>query len=101
MQNITKISDITYQDLADYLRICDTLTADDINTLNTLLTVAKVYVGEYTGRTIQELDDYKDIIIVILILVQDMWDNRTMYVDTSNANKVVESILNLHLVNFL
>ena len=101
MQNITKISDITYQDLAEYLRICDTLTADDINTLNTLLTVAKVYVGEYTGRTIQELDDYKDIIIVILILVQDMWDNRTLYVDNNNANKVVESILNLHQVNLL
>ena len=101
MQNITKISDITYQDLADYLRICDTLTADDINTRNTLLTVAKVYVGEYTGRTIQELDDYKDIIIVILILVQDMWDNRTLYVDNNNANKVVESILNLHQVNLL
>lgn len=101
MQNITKISEITYQDLADYLRICDTLTADDINTLNTLLTVAKVYVGEYTGRTIQELDDYKDIIIVILILVQDMWDNRTLYVDNNNANKVVESILNLHQVNLL
>lgn len=101
MQNITKISDITYQDLADYLRICGTLTADDINTLNTLLTVAKVYVGEYTGRTIQELDDYKDIIIVILILVQDMWDNRTLYVDNNNANKVVESILNLHQVNLL
>lgn len=101
MQNITKISDITYQDLADYLRICDTLTADDINTLNTLLMVAKVYVGEYTGRTIQELDDYKDIIIVILILVQDMWDNRTLYVDNNNANKVVESILNLHQVNLL
>lgn len=101
MQNITKISDITYQDLADYLRICDTLTADDINTLNTLLTVAKVYVGEYTGRTIQELDDYKDIIIVILILVQDMWDNRTLYVDNNNSNKVVESILNLHQVNLL
>ena len=100
MNAITKVSDITAQDLADYLRICET-TADDINTLNTLLTVAKVYVGEYTGRTIQELDDYRDIIIVILILVQDMWDNRTLYVDTNNANKVVESILGLHSVNLL
>lgn len=100
MNAITKVSDITAQDLADYLRICET-TADDINTLNTLLIVAKVYVGEYTGRTIQELDDYRDIIIVILILVQDMWDNRTLYVDSNNANKVVESILGLHSVNLL
>lgn len=100
MNNITKVSDITAQDVADYLRLVE-VDASDINTLNTLLTVAKVYVGEYTGRTIQELDDYKDIIIVILILCQDMWDNRTLYVDSSNANKVVESILSLHAVNLL
>lgn len=100
MNVINKVSDITTRDLADYLRIPE-LTTDDTNTLATLLTVAKVYVGEYTGRTIQELDDYKDIIIVILILVQDMFDNRTLYVDDSNANKVVESILGLHSVNLL
>lgn len=100
MQNITKVSDITYQDAADYLRITE-LTSDDINTLNTLLTVAKVYVGEYTGHTIQELDDYRDIIIVVLILIQDMWDNRSMYVDSSNVNKVVQSILDMHSVNLL
>lgn len=100
MNNITKVSDITAQDVADYLRLSEP-DSSDINTLNTLLTVAKVYVGEYTGRTIQELDDYKDIIIVVLILCQDMWDNRTMYVDSSNSNKVVESILSLHAVNLL
>lgn len=100
MNNITAVSQITVQDLVDYLRISE-VTEDDLNTLSTLLTVAKVYVAEYTGRTIQELDDYKDIIIVILILCQDMWDNRTLYIDTSNVNKVVESILNLHAVNLL
>ena len=100
MKVITSVSQITAQDVADYLRICE-VTQDDINTLNTLLTVAKVYIGEYTGRTIQDLDNYKDIIIVVLILCQDMWDNRTLYVDSSNVNKVVESILDLHSVNLL
>ena len=100
MNQISAVSQITAQDVADYLRICE-VTEDDLNTLNTLLTVAKVYVGEYTGRTIQDLDNYKDIIIVVLILCQDMWDNRTLYVDSSNVNKVVESILGLHSVNLL
>ena len=100
MNNLTAVSQITAQDLADYLRLSE-VTEDDTNTLNTLLTVAKVYVAEYTGRTIQELDSYRDIIIVILILVQDMFDNRTLYVDTNNVNRVVESILNLHAVNLL
>ena len=100
MNVISTVSQITAQDVADYIRLCE-VTQDDLNTLNTLLIVAKVYVGEYTGRSILELDAYKDIIIVILILCQDMWDNRTMYVDSSNANKVVESILDLHSVNLL
>lgn len=97
--NIIKVSDITAQDVAEYIRL--DATTEDINTLNTLINVAKVYVGEYTGRTIQDLDNYKDIIIVILILCQDMWDNRTLYVDSSNVNKVVESILGLHSINLL
>lgn len=97
---ITKVSDITPQDLAEYIRLPDP-TSDDINTLSTLLTVAKVYVGEYTGRTIQDLDDYKDVIIAILVLVQNMWDNRTLYVDSDKANMVVDSILGLHSVNLL
>lgn len=100
MNVINKISDITAQDLADYIRLTDP-DSNDLNTLNTLLTVAKVYVGEYTGRTIEDLDNYKDVIIVILILVQDMFDNRTLYVDTDKPNKVVESILGLHSINLL
>lgn len=100
MNVINKVSEITSQDLADYIRITEPDT-NDLNTLSTLLTVAKVYVGEYTGRTIADLDNYKDIIIVVMILVQDMWDNRTNYVDSDNPNKVVESILGLHSVNLL
>jgi hypothetical protein len=98
--NINTVSQITASDVAEYLRITDA-TQEDTNTLNTLLTVAKAYIGEYTGRTIQELDNYKDIISVLLILCQDMWDNRTLYVDSSSVNKVVESILGLHSVNLL
>lgn len=100
MNVINKVSDITNTDLAEYLRIVDA-DANDLNTLTTLLNVAKVYVGEYTGHTIEELDNYRDFVIVVMILVQDMYDNRTLYVEESNVNKVVESILGLHSVNLL
>ena len=98
--NISTVSQITAQDVAEYLRLTDP-TQSDLDTLGTLLTVAKIYVGEYTGRSLMELDAYRDIIICVLILCQDMWDNRTLYVDTTNANRVVESILDLHSVNLL
>lgn len=100
MNEIQTVSQITAQDLADYMRISE-LTADDTNTLNNLLTVAKTFVANYTGHTSAELDNYQDFVIVVLVLVQDMWDNRTLYVDTTNLNYVVETILGMHSVNLL
>ena len=100
MNEIEKVSDISYQDIADYLRLYE-VNNDDINTLNTLINVAKTFASNYTGRTIEELDNYKDFVIVVFILCQDMWDNRTMYVDSTNLNNVVQAILGLHSVNLL
>ena len=97
---ISKVSDITADDVAEYLRISE-LAPEDLKTLDTLLTVSKNYVTQYTGRTLEQLDTLPDMVIVVLILCQDMWDNRTLYVDSSNVNKVVESILGLHSVNLL
>lgn len=98
MNNITKVSEITYQDCADYMRL-DEISEDDINTLNNLIDVAKTFISNYTGRT--DLDVFQDFVIVVFVLVQDMWDNRTLYVDKTNLNKVVESVLGMHSVNLL
>lgn len=100
MNEIMKASDITYQDVADYLRLYE-VNNDDINTLNTMINVAKTFASNYTGRTIEELDNYKDFVIVVFVLCQDMWDNRTMYVDSTNLNNVVQAILGVHSVNLL
>lgn len=100
MNNITKVSDITYQDVADYIRLSE-VSQDDQNTLNTLINVSKAFISNYTGQSITDLDKFQDFVIVVLILCQDMWDNRTLYVDDSNLNKVVETILGMHSVNLL
>lgn len=98
--NATKVSEITAQDVAEYLRIAE-LSADDQATLAVLIGVAKTFIQNYTGHTEKELDDYQDFIVVVLVLVQDMWDNRSLYVDNSNLNNVVEAILGMHSVNLL
>ena len=100
MNEISKVSDITYTDVANYIRLPE-VTTDDINTLNTLIVVAKNFITGYTGHTLEELDNYLDFVIVVLILCQDMWDNRTLYVDKTNLNKVVNTILGMHSVNLL
>ena len=98
MNNIQKVSEITYDDLAEYMRL-DEISQDDINTLNNLLNVAKTFIQEYTGRA--DLDEFQDFVIVCFVLVQDMWDNRSLYVDKTNLNHVIETILGMHSVNLL
>lgn len=100
MKEIKKVSEITTNDLADYLRIYE-LDEDEANTLNNLLNIAISYIMSYTGHTKEELDNYSDFVIAVFVLVQDMFDNRTLYVDTTNINKVVDTILSMHSVNLL
>jgi hypothetical protein len=100
MNEISKVSDITYQDVADYLRLAE-IDNEEINTLNTLINISKTFISNYTGRTIEELDNYQDFVLVVLVLCQDMWDNRTMYVESKNLNNVIESILGMHSENLL
>ena len=97
---IIKVSDITVTDVTDYLRIPE-VTAEDIALLTTALNVAKQYVMSYTGLDAEGMDAHEDLVIVIYVLCQSMYDNRAMYVDKSNLNNVVESILNLHSTNLL
>lgn len=100
MNNITKISEITYQDVADYIRLSE-ISQDDQNTLTNLINISIDYISKYTGVSVENLDNYNDMVIVVFILCQDMWDNRTMYVDNTNLNKVVETILGMHCINLL
>lgn len=101
MNAITKVSEITADDIAEYLRIPET-TADDIKFINLSLSVAKNYICKFTGiETVEELDSYPDITIVVFVLCQDMFDTRTLYTDSSNVNRVVESILGLYRRNLL
>ena len=98
MNNITKVSEITVSDLTEYMRIAEPTTEDN-TFLTSALLIAKSYIKDYTGLT--DLDQYADLVIVVFVLCQDMYDNRALYVDNTNLNIVVSNILNMHMVNLL
>lgn len=101
MNAITKVSEITAQDVAEYLRIAE-LTEADANFITSTISVAIDYILKYTGiEDAAALDNYNDMVIVVFVLCQDMYDTRAMYVDNSNVNRVVENILGLHQRNLL
>ena len=97
---ISKVSDITAESVAEYLRL-DEVSEEEKSTLATLISIATSYIKSYTGLDDVGVDKYHEFVIVVLILCQDMWDNRTMYVDSKYLNNTVQSILAMHSVNLL
>ncbi|SNR85966.1 uncharacterized phage protein (possible DNA packaging) [Anaerovirgula multivorans] len=97
-----KVSEITNKEVAEYLRLeHEELTEDELNQLNSLLNIAKKFIKSYTGLTTEKIDTHEDFHIVVMILCQDMYDNRQIYIEKGNLNKVVETILGMHSVNLL
>ena len=92
-----KVSEVQPVDLAEFLRL-DDYREDE---MQRILDSAKDYIRSYTGLTDEEIDTHADFLAALLVLCQDMYDNRAMYVEKSNVNRVVESILNMHRVNLL
>ena len=91
-----KVSDITYNDIADYIRLTE-VSQEEQNLLTKMIGIAKAFIKDNTG--VEDLDEFDDFVIVIFILCQDMYDTRSLYVDKSDLNKVVETILGMHSLN--
>lgn len=105
MKEITKVSEITENELANYMRISEVSEQEKIE-LKTYLNIAKDYITNYTGipktsenKEAETLDSYSDFVIVVYVLCQDMYDNRTMYIDNKGINKTVQTILDMHTRN--
>ena len=105
---VSKVSEITTQDVADYLRLVEYEESE----IETYLNIAKNYISNYTGipeanldeedtEETETLDSYADFVIVVYVLCQDMYDNRSMYVNSGNINKVVQTILDMHTKVYL
>ncbi len=96
----TKISEITLNDLVDYLHISE-LDSSQTQLLTTIQAAAVNYIVGFTGLTLEQLDNYPDLTIALYALVQDMYDNRAIYVDKANINDTVSTILNMYRTNLL
>lgn len=100
MNQISKVSEVTSTDLAEYLRVGE-VTASEDGFLKTIIGAATAYMCKYTGLTAAQLDESNDFVFALLVLAEDMYDNRALYVDSSDVNQSVQSILDMHSVNLL
>lgn len=96
-----KVSEMTVSDIAEYCRIAEPSEADNAF-LSQAIEAAKAYIRSYTGLDNASIDEHEDFVIVVYILTQDMYDNRSLYNDRKvSLNNTVETILGMHSVNLL
>ena len=95
-----KVSEITLEYIMEYTRI-DAPDEAEQKLLDAIKVAAVSYASSYTGLEPEELDQHEDITLAVLALISDMYDNRQMYVDKSNVNRVAETILGMYSENLL
>ena len=96
------VSDITVKNLADYLKLdYNSLSEEEILELAAFLNAAETFIVDYTGLTLSQIDEHESLTVAIYVLVQDMYDNRTYYVDKNNLNRVISMILDMNSINLL
>ena len=95
-----KVSDITVNDIVEYCRIAEPSEFDN-TFISQAIEAAKAYIRSYTGLNDDSIDEHEDFVIVLYILVQDMYDNRSLYTEGKALNNTVETILGMHSVNLL
>ena len=97
-----RISEMTQDKVQQFIRAEDGVLQPEI--LAMAMESARTYMRSYTGLELEELDEIEEMALAFLVLVQDMYDNRTMHPDTKYANsgnKTVQTILDMHRRNLL
>lgn len=79
----------------------ENLTDEDLKLIKAMQDAAVSYCVGQTGLAEEDLNDHEDITIAVLTLISDMWDNRSMSIDRSNVNRVVDTIIGMHCINLL
>lgn len=87
-----KISEISTESVIKYLRI----DAGEETFVDTLISASKQYIVSYTGKTLEAIDAYEDLTIVLYVLCAEMYDNRQLTVQNDKINPIVQEILSSH-----
>ena len=93
-----KISEVTITDLKEYANV-DHYYDDKI--FRNILLAAKSYIKSYTGLNEEQIDNKEDLTIALMVICNEMYDNRVFSVENKKANTVINNILDMYAVNLL
>ena len=90
---IKKPSELDVYDAKNFMRI--DFDMDDY-LIEIMLESAKGWVCTYTKRTIEDLDNYVEVTMAILVLTSHFYDNRSLETDSDSINYTISKILGGH-----
>jgi hypothetical protein len=102
-----KVSEVSIDDLKQYANVFHN---EDDNIFITILNAGKQFISTYTGLPLVDdltngitdsVDDHEDLTIALMVLSNEMYDNRAFVVDNTKLNFVIKQILDSHSMNYL
>lgn len=74
---------------------------DSDELLKIYMDAAKKLAADYTGLTVEQLDEYPDITVAYLNMVNEMYSQRLIMTTGTQMNEFQRQILDMHSVNLL
>ena len=96
-----KLSEIDLSLVKEYLRQDGD---EDDRLITAIIEASKSYICNYTGQSIEQLEEHEDVTVAVLVLIAEFYDNRTINVNDRlnlRMNTMLEGLLGRHSVNLL
>lgn len=80
---------------------CGISGSDSDELLEIYMAAAKKLAADYTGLSKEQLDEYPDITVAYLNMVNEMYSQRLVMTAGTQMNEFQRQILDMHSVNYL
>lgn len=80
---------------------CGVSGSDSDELLEIYMVAAKKLAADYTGLSEEQLDEYPDITVAYLNMVNEMYSQRLVMTAGTQMNEFQRQILDMHSVNYL
>ena len=95
-----KLSEVTAEVAVNVAKE-DVTDTDIINDFTIFLEAAKCFILSYTGLTLEQADEKRELTVALFVLINEMYDNRSYTVKEDKINPSIKTILEMHSINLL
>ena len=95
-----KVSEVTAAIVKSYCGISGS-DSDTTAILSVLMDSAKKFIAGYTGLSTDDMDNFDDLSLAYMVLVNDMYSNRDYTARNDSLNPCVKTILDMRSTNYI